>query len=287
MDDDLEAPVDAEHPRAGSGFAAEEIAHQFHETRRLLMTYKFGIDEVMTKITVLRDEFRSIHDYNPIEHLGSRLKSLDSIVAKARRKSIELTPESLRREMFDIAGVRITCGFVSDIDRVRDMLLGQADLTLIEERDYIRDPKPNGYKSLHLIVEVPVYLSDRVEQVVVEVQLRTIAMDFWASLEHKIYYKFDREVPDHILTDLKLAADVASQLDRSMESIHDEVKEIASAPASGAATSGAPVPAAGDHDAGGRLKRPQTSSVPAISPEVLATLLASSGIDNDLHNRDS
>ncbi|ROS73634.1 GTP pyrophosphokinase family protein [Cellulomonas sp. PhB143] len=237
----------------------EAVADLVHEMRRLLMTYKFGIDEVMTKITVLRDEFRSIHDYNPIEHLGSRLKSLDSIVAKAQRKGIELTPDVLRSRMFDIAGVRITCGFVSDIDRVRDMLLGQADLTLLEERDYIREPKANGYKSLHLILEVPVYLSDRVEPVAVEVQLRTIAMDFWASLEHKIYYKFDRDVPEHILTDLKLAADVASQLDRSMERIHDEVKVVAAS------------------DGG-----PDGASVrPPLPPGVLAALLRSTGLDGD------
>lgn len=198
-----------------------------HEMRRMLMTYRFGMDELMTKITVLRDEFRAIHDDSPIEHIGSRLKSLESIVAKAQRKGIALTPGALRAQMFDIAGVRITCGFVSDIRKVREMLVGQADLTVLEERDYIAHPKENGYKSLHLIVQVPVFLSDRVEDVTVEIQIRTIAMDFWASLEHKIQYKFDHEVPDRLVTELRLAADVASQLDRSMERIHDEVVEHA------------------------------------------------------------
>ncbi|MCB7135369.1 GTP pyrophosphokinase [Cellulosimicrobium marinum] len=191
-----------------------------------MMTYKFGIDEVMTKITVLRDEFRHIHDYNPIEHLGSRLKTIDSIFSKAQRKGIPLTPEGVRESMFDVAGVRVTCSFVSDIYRVRDMLVGQRDLTVLEERDYIAHPKGNGYKSLHLIVKVPVFLSDRVEDVVVEIQLRTIAMDFWASLEHKIYYKYEREVPQHLTDALKLAADVAATLDTTMERIHDEVREL-------------------------------------------------------------
>nr|WP_265522252.1 GTP pyrophosphokinase family protein [Oerskovia sp. JB1-3-2] len=191
-----------------------------------MMTYKFGIDEVMTKITVLRDEFRHIHEYNPIEHAGSRLKSLESILAKARRKGVPLTPEGVRAQMFDIAGVRVTCSFVSDIYRVRDMLVGQRDLTVLEERDYIAHPKGNGYKSLHLIVQVPVFLSDRVEDVVVEIQLRTIAMDFWASLEHKIYYKYEREVPRHLTDALKLAADVAATLDTTMERIHDEVRDL-------------------------------------------------------------
>jgi putative GTP pyrophosphokinase len=188
-----------------------------------MMTYKFGIDEVMTKVGVLRDELKNFHDDNPIEHVGSRLKSVESIVAKARRKGIALTPDAIRAQMLDIAGVRVTCSFVTDIYRVRDMLVGQRDLEVIEERDYIAHPKPNGYQSLHLIVRVPVFLSDRVEEVVVEIQLRTIAMDFWASLEHKIYYKYDREVPHHITDALKLAADVAMTLDQTMERIRDEV----------------------------------------------------------------
>jgi putative GTP pyrophosphokinase len=204
-----------------------EVRARMQELRRLVLNYKFGIDEIMTKISILRDEFRHIHDYNPIEHVGSRLKSLDSIAAKCRRKGIPLTPEGIRTRMFDVAGVRITCSFVSDIYRVRDMLAAQKDLTVVEERDYIARPKPNGYKSLHLIVQVPVYLSDRVEDVVVEIQLRTIAMDFWASLEHKIYYKYDRDVPRHLTDSLKLAADVAWSLDSSMERIHDEVRAIA------------------------------------------------------------
>ena len=203
-----------------------EIGPRVREFRRLMMNYKFGIDEVMTKITVLRDEFRHVHDDNPIEHLGSRLKSLESIVAKARRKGIPLTPEGVRENMFDVAGVRVTCAFVSDIYRVRDLLVGQRDLTVLEERDYIAHPKGNGYKSLHLIVKVPVFLSDRVEDVVVEIQLRTIAMDFWASLEHKIYYKYQRDVPQHLTDALKLAADVAATLDTTMERIHDEVRRL-------------------------------------------------------------
>ncbi|RMI03691.1 GTP pyrophosphokinase [Cellulomonas triticagri] len=198
--------------------------------RRLALTYKFGIDAVMTKIGTLREEFRHIQQDNPVEHVGSRLKSFESIVAKCRRKGIPLEPEAIRSQMFDIAGVRVTCAFVSDIYKVRDMLVAQADLTLLEERDYIAHPKANGYKSLHLIVQVPVYLSDRTEHVVVEIQVRTIAMDFWASLEHKIYYKYDRQVPRHLTDSLKLAADVAASLDSSMERIHAEVRALAAEP---------------------------------------------------------
>ncbi len=198
-----------------------------HDLRRMMLSYKFGIDEIMTKIGILRDEFRHISHYNPIEHVGSRLKSFESILAKARRKNIPLTLAGIRGEMFDIAGVRVTCSFVSDIYRVRDMIVAQQDITLVEERDYIAHPKPSGYKSLHLIVRVPVYLSDRVENVIVEIQLRTIAMDFWASLEHKIFYKLGAQVPKHLADSLKLAADVAWSLDTSMERIHEEVRAVA------------------------------------------------------------
>ena len=209
-----------------AGHDAETADALLADLRRLAMTYKFAIDEVMTKISILRDEFRHLRHYNPVEHVGSRLKSFDSILAKCRRKGIELTPEAIRARMYDIAGVRVTCSFVSDIYRVRDMLVGQTDLTVLEERDYIAEPKSNGYKSLHLIVQVPVFLSDRVEHVIVEIQLRTIAMDFWASLEHKIYYRYDREVPAHLTDALKLAADTAWSLDTAMERIHEEMKGI-------------------------------------------------------------
>jgi putative GTP pyrophosphokinase len=200
------------------------VPHDLPEDlRRLLLVSRFAIDEVMTKVSILRDELYFVAEHNPIEHVGARLKSPSSIVHKAVRKGIPLTAEAVRERMCDLAGVRVICGFVSDIYRVRDMIVRQRDLVVLEERDYIARPKPNGYKSLHLIVQLPVFLSDRSEDVVVEIQLRTIAMDTWASLEHKIYYKYDREVPRHLVDSLKLAADVAWSLDTSMERIHDEV----------------------------------------------------------------
>ena len=203
-----------------------ELRKLVAELRRLVLTYKFGIDEVMTKVSILRDEFRHMQNYNPVEHVGSRLKSFESIVAKCRRKGIPLTPDGVRAKMFDIAGVRITCSFVNDIYLVRDMLLKQADLTLLEERDYIKHPKATGYKSLHLIVQIPVYLSDRVEDVIVEIQLRTIAMDFWASLEHKIYYKFSNQVPSHLVDSLTDAVAAAAELDTRMERLHREAHGV-------------------------------------------------------------
>ncbi len=196
------------------------------EMRRLMMVYEFGMEEILTKIKILRGEFHRCHNYNPIEHVGSRLKSPQSMVRKAQRKGIPLEYEALRQNMFDIAGIRLTCSFVSDIYRMRELLLAQTDLTLLDESDYIKNPKPNGYQSLHMILEVPVFLAESVEHIPVEVQLRTIAMDFWASLEHKIYYKYDKEVPRHLTDALKLSADMAATLDTSMERIHNEVLEL-------------------------------------------------------------
>jgi putative GTP pyrophosphokinase len=196
------------------------------EFTSFMLGYKFGIDELMTKINILREEFTQTAESSPIEHVSSRLKSPDSIIEKAQRKGIELSFEAIRREIADIAGIRVTCSFISDTYRVLELLSGQPDVTVLEVKDYIAKPKPNGYKSLHLIVEIPVFLSTGVEHIKVEVQIRTIAMDFWASLEHKIYYKYNRAVPDSLLTDLKLAADVASTLDRSMERLHEEVQGL-------------------------------------------------------------
>ncbi|MDN5895668.1 MAG: GTP pyrophosphokinase family protein, partial [Nocardioides sp.] len=166
---------------------------------RLLMEYKFGIDEVTTKIAILQEEFTHLHAYNPIEHVSSRVKSPESIYAKIQKRAFEPSIDSIRENVTDIAGVRITCSFTSDVYRVFDLLRSQPDLTVIEIEDYIATPKPNGYRSLHALVSTPVHLSDRVVDVTVELQLRTVAMDFWASLEHKIYYKYQTDVPKGLL----------------------------------------------------------------------------------------
>ncbi|MFD1954204.1 GTP pyrophosphokinase family protein [Paenibacillus thailandensis] len=196
------------------------------ELTRFIMLYKFALKELETKIEILQEEFQMLHEYNPIEHTSSRVKSPESIINKLYRKNCDLSLNSIKANVRDIAGLRITCSFVSDIYRIRDMLSRQADLTVIEEKDYIQKPKENGYRSLHLIVEVPVFMSDGQEFVCVEVQIRTIAMDFWASLEHKIFYKYDKAVPVGLTEELKEAADTAAALDRKMERLHKEVAEI-------------------------------------------------------------
>lgn len=193
------------------------------DVTRLLMEYQFGIDELTTKISILHDEFAHLHDSSPIEHVDARLKSVRSIVEKVRRRGFQPSIESIRREVTDIAGVRVTCGFVKDVYAVWEMIAGQPDLTVLQVKDYIAHPKDNGYRSLHAQIEVPVHLSDRIVPVAVELQLRTVAMDFWAALEHKIYYKYAQDVPADILHDLRAAATASASLDAQMESLHDRV----------------------------------------------------------------
>ncbi len=190
------------------------------------LKYQFAIDQLETKINILREEFEHTHEYSPIEHVRTRLKSMDSLLDKIERTGSPRDLEQVGEHIRDIAGVRITCAFVADAYWIADMLTSQPDVTVIEVKDYIVEPKDNGYQSLHLIVQTPVYLSDHTEQVYVEVQIRTIAMDFWASLEHKIYYKYEGEIPERLRDELHQAAVVADHLDRTMARLHDEVSRL-------------------------------------------------------------
>lgn len=193
---------------------------------RFMIRYDFARKEVRTRMEILQQEFESIHEYSPIEHISHRLKTPDSILRKAHRRGCALSLESIEQNIRDIAGIRVTCSFVSDLYRVASMLVQQSDISVEKYKDYIEQPKPSGYRSLHLIVLIPVYLSDRVIRMPVEIQLRTIAMDFWASLEHKIYYKYNREVPQRLRDELHDAASDVEKLDRKMESIHREMRDL-------------------------------------------------------------
>lgn len=190
---------------------------------RMLMEYQFAINEVLTKVDILRQEFIHLYRYNPIEHVSSRVKTPESLAQKLVRKGYTLNAESVANNIYDVAGVRITCSFIGDCYRVMETLTSQDDIQVVEVKDYIKNPKPNGYKSLHVIVRIPVYLSTGPKILPVEVQLRTIAMDFWAALEHKIFYKYDRDVPEHLTEELYDAAIVADQLDQRMERLHRTV----------------------------------------------------------------
>lgn len=198
--------------------------------QRFMLEYEFALREVETKITILSDEFRRMHDYNPIEHVSSRVKTIDSLVEKLDRRGVPAELEAIREQITDIAGIRVTCSFVGDAYMLFDLLTRQEDVTVRIVKDYIAQPKPNGYKSLHAIVDIPVFLSTGKVLVPVEIQFRTIAMDFWASLEHKIYYKYDQDVPAALLAELKDAADVADALDTTMDRLHKRVRGADSAP---------------------------------------------------------
>ena len=204
-------------------FSPEQLRAMRDEFQRFLLEYQFGLREVETKLMILRDEFQLTHDYNPIEHVSSRVKTADSLVDQVVRKGVEPTFDGIRAGIMDIAGVRVTTSFTNDAYRLFDLLTQQDDITVREVKDYIARPKENGYQSLHVIVEVPVFLSSGRVEVPVEVQFRTIAMDFWASLEHKIYYKYAGAVPEGLVAELKDAADSAALLDARMERLHHEL----------------------------------------------------------------
>lgn len=193
------------------------------ETSRFIMPYKFAVDEINTKINILKEEFSHLHDYNPIEHVTSRVKTFESIMKKVGRKNIDLSFEAIRKEIRDIAGVRVTCSFTSDIYKIMDMLESQKDIEVLEIKDYFRNPKSNGYRSLHMLIEIPIFMSDRVEHIPVEIQIRTIAMDFWASLEHKIFYKYNKDIPQTLIDELKEAATIATNLDEKMERLNQDI----------------------------------------------------------------
>ena len=205
----------------------QDILNRAMEIQQLLMLYESGIKQITTKFEILEDEFESRHMRNPIETITSRIKDPMSIAEKLQRKGLALTVDNMVNKLFDIAGIRVTCPFISDVYHVTQMLLQQDDIDLIEMKDYIKNPKPSGYRSYHMIVSLPVYLSDRIVNVKVEIQIRTVAMDFWASLEHKIQYKFEGNAPAHINTELTECAHMVSELDARMLSLNNEIQEIA------------------------------------------------------------
>jgi putative GTP pyrophosphokinase len=193
--------------------------------KTMMFLYNAALKEIGTKIEILNDEFQYVHQYNPIEHVKSRIKTSESIVKKLKREGYESTIDNMVKYINDIAGVRITCSFTSDIYRIAEILTNQNDLKVIAVKDYIKNPKESGYKSYHLVVSVPVFMSDKVIDTKLEIQIRTIAMDFWASLEHKIYYKFEGNAPENISKELRECAQMVSVLDAKMLSLNEAIKQ--------------------------------------------------------------
>ena len=198
---------------------------QIDQWKSTMFLYNSALKSINTKIDILNSEFLQLYHTTPIEHVTSRLKSPQSIVKKLKKKNREVNVDNMVEYINDIAGIRIICSFMSDIYPIADMIAKQADITVLYVKDYIKNPKANGYKSYHMIVTIPVYLSDRKIETKVEIQIRTIAMEFWASLEHKIAYKFEGHAPEHIESELKACADMVHMLDAKMYSLNHEIAE--------------------------------------------------------------
>ena len=189
--------------------------------------YQAAIREVQTKLEILDDEFQMKHKRNPIHHMQTRMKSIQSMMEKLQRKHESISIASAVTNLTDIAGVRVICSYIQDIYTVADLLTSQDDVKVLRVRDYIKNPKPNGYRSLHLVLEIPVFLSEGRIPVPVEVQIRTIAMDFWASLEHSLRYKAEGQVTEEVSRELLQTASDIAALDQRMQRIHDKVDAMA------------------------------------------------------------
>ena len=194
-----------------------------------IFLYNSALKEVKTKVEILNDEFQQVHQYNPIEYVKARIKTPESIVKKLKRYGKETSIENMINYINDIAGIRIVCSFTSDIYKLAEMIGKQKDLTVVSVKDYIKNPKESGYKSYHMLVTIPIFMSDRTVNTKVEIQIRTMAMDFWASLEHKIYYKFEGNAPDYISSDLRECSEIVSMLDAKMLQLNEAILEAKAA----------------------------------------------------------
>lgn len=203
-----------------------KFVEQFYGFIQISHLYESAIREIETKLEIIDSEFQSNFSRNPIHNVSSRLKSPESIAGKLIKKNIPITAESIIANLHDIAGVRVICHYIEDIYQVASYLSMHDDIQIIKQKDYIKNPKPSGYRSLHLIVTVPVYLSTGKKTVPVEIQIRTIAMDFWASLEHQLHYKTNSNVPESLSEELKQLAETINNTDLRMENIYHQINEL-------------------------------------------------------------
>ena len=203
-----------------------KISDDINTWEEVNLLYNAALKQITTKIEILNEEFQEVHRYNPIEHVKARVKVPESIVKKLKRNGYESTIGNMVRYVNDIAGIRIICSFTSDIYRIAEMISNHKDIQVLTVKDYIMNPKNSGYRSYHMIVSLPVYLSDRIVNVKVEIQIRTVAMDFWASLEHKIQYKFEGKAPSHINSELTQCAQMVADLDARMLSLNEEIQAV-------------------------------------------------------------
>lgn len=203
---------------------------EINDWETVIFLYRSALKQINTKIEILNDEFQQRHKYNPIEHIKYRIKTPQSIVKKLQRHGYESSIENMVRYVNDIAGIRITCSFTSDMYLIADMIAQQSDITILSVKDYMKNPKESGYRSYHMIVSLPVFLSDSVIETKVEIQIRTVAQDFWATLEHKIHYKFEGNGPEYITNELKECAKYIADLDKRMQELNNEIQKYGELP---------------------------------------------------------
>ena len=206
--------------------AALELIVNFQDYLALQHLYQAALKQLQIKFEVLNDEFQVRSGRSPIHHIESRLKSTASIIAKLQNRNYAVTLDSAKQNINDIAGIRVVCSYIDDVYAVAEMLLRQSDVRLVQTQDYIQHPNFNGYRSLHLDIQIPIYLSDHTEHVNVEVQLRTVAMDFWASLEHDLRYKSQKDIPARISQEMWDAAQAIASIDRQMQAIYKEIQAL-------------------------------------------------------------
>ncbi|SEH36723.1 putative GTP pyrophosphokinase [Ruminococcus flavefaciens] len=204
----------------------EKFAHVFYDFLQLSHLYDSAIEVVKTYLGILDNEFSVKFQRNPIHNIESRLKSPQSIIGKLQKKDLPITTEAARKNLLDLAGIRVTCYYITDIYAIVEMLSRRDDFTVIKRKDYIKNPKPSGYRSYHMILNVPVYLSSHKEYAPVEIQIRTMAMDFWASLEHQLKYKTSSDIPHEISEELKECAERIAQTDLQMQNIYMQIKDM-------------------------------------------------------------
>jgi len=203
----------------------DEAKNNSYKFVKLMSYYRCAMMEIETKFNVLNEEFSLRHDRNPISSIRTRLKSPQSIIEKLERLGMSVGIDSVEKNLNDVAGIRVCCSFIEDVNMLAEALIKQDDITLIQKKDYISNPKPNGYRSLHLIVSVPIYLAKEKKEMRVEIQLRTIAMDFWASLEHQMRYKKDRDFTEEMAKELLVCADTSADLDRRMSKLRKLIQD--------------------------------------------------------------
>ena len=199
---------------------------EFAALKKLLLLYEWGQRTLLTKLHIMHEDFRNFQDSNPIEHIRGRIKSPESIARKLHRMQVGLTAENARNCLRDIAGIRIICPFARDIYYLVSLLRSMPGANILDEKDYVGTPKSSGYRSYHLIMEIPVFYSNKTEYVAVEVQIRTEAMNFWATLEHKARYKYQEHIPQHLCDELAVCADKIAELDDRMFFLHESISQM-------------------------------------------------------------